>query len=190
MKIFFGILFFLTFIGQVQANVVLVDESADGDLSNSFTTPTYLDSLTAESYFVSGTMNRNDVWDTFSYDIAEGYQLQSLFIRNYTNTSVDSYWSGLCIDDGAYTPDCLEYINFSQTNIGLDLLQFDSAPGPQGSGLYFTSLSYATSGTTDSDFAAYELELVVSAVPVPAAVWLFGSGLLGLVGLAKRKARS
>ena len=27
----------------------------------------------------------------------------------------------------------------------------------------------------------------VSAVPVPAAVWLFGSGLVGLVGLARRK---
>lgn len=28
---------------------------------------------------------------------------------------------------------------------------------------------------------------VVSAVPVPAAVWLFGSGLLGLVGVARRR---
>ena len=28
----------------------------------------------------------------------------------------------------------------------------------------------------------------VNAVPVPAAVWLFGSGLLGLVGVARRKA--
>ncbi|PCJ83805.1 MAG: hypothetical protein COA54_14955 [Thiotrichaceae bacterium] len=27
----------------------------------------------------------------------------------------------------------------------------------------------------------------VSAVPVPAAAWLFGSGLLGLVGVARRK---
>ncbi len=27
----------------------------------------------------------------------------------------------------------------------------------------------------------------ISAVPIPAAVWLFGSGLLGLVGIAKRK---
>lgn len=39
----------------------------------------------------------------------------------------------------------------------------------------------------------YNLHLVgtigtaVSAVPVPAAVWLFGSGLLGLVGVARRK---
>ncbi len=31
--------------------------------------------------------------------------------------------------------------------------------------------------------------LSVSAVPVPAAAWLFGSGLLGLAGLAKRKVK-
>ena len=29
--------------------------------------------------------------------------------------------------------------------------------------------------------------VIVSAVPVPAAAWLFGSGLLGLVGMARRK---
>lgn len=33
------------------------------------------------------------------------------------------------------------------------------------------------------------LEGTVSTVPVPAAVWLFGSGLLGLVGVARRKSR-
>jgi hypothetical protein len=32
----------------------------------------------------------------------------------------------------------------------------------------------------------YDIE-IVSAVPVPAAVWLFGSGLLGLVGVARRR---
>jgi len=31
------------------------------------------------------------------------------------------------------------------------------------------------------------LEGTVSAVPVPAAVWLFGSGLMGLVGVARRR---
>jgi hypothetical protein len=34
-----------------------------------------------------------------------------------------------------------------------------------------------------------DASLEVSAVPVPAAVWLFGSGLLGLVGVARRKSR-
>lgn len=32
-----------------------------------------------------------------------------------------------------------------------------------------------------------DLRLELTAVPVPAAVWLFGSGLLGLVGVARRK---
>jgi hypothetical protein len=31
------------------------------------------------------------------------------------------------------------------------------------------------------------VSLAPSAVPVPAAVWLFGSGLLGLVGVARRR---
>ncbi len=40
-------------------------------------------------------------------------------------------------------------------------------------------------GDTSSAWAVHSGD--VSAVPVPAAVWLFGSGLLGLVGMARRK---
>jgi hypothetical protein len=42
---------------------------------------------------------------------------------------------------------------------------------------------------TFADLSGPELNMVVDiqAVPVPAAVWLFGSGLIGLVGLARRK---
>ena len=36
-------------------------------------------------------------------------------------------------------------------------------------------------------FAAGEIRGQVQVVPIPAAVWLFGSGLIGLVGLARRK---
>ena len=35
------------------------------------------------------------------------------------------------------------------------------------------------------DFATFDI--TVSAVPVPPAVWLFGSGLVGLIGVARRK---
>ena len=35
--------------------------------------------------------------------------------------------------------------------------------------------------------ANFNIRPEVSAVPVPAAAWLFGSGLIGLVGLARRK---
>ena len=50
--------------------------------------------------------------------------------------------------------------------------------------LYFDNSSFQLNGTTvlTADFG-------FQAVPVPAAVWLFGSGLLGLVGVARRKQR-
>lgn len=41
---------------------------------------------------------------------------------------------------------------------------------------------------SDSEFSSTDLvQINVSAVPLPAAAWLFGSGLLGLVGMARRK---
>lgn len=52
--------------------------------------------------------------------------------------------------------------------------------------LMFSSHSY------ESDYynETWQFDLTTSAVPVPAAVWLFGSGLLGLVGIAKRRKNS
>jgi hypothetical protein len=43
--------------------------------------------------------------------------------------------------------------------------------------------------TWGSAASADSYTLNVGAVPVPAAVWLFGSGLLGLIGVARRKVR-
>ncbi len=45
--------------------------------------------------------------------------------------------------------------------------------------------SYPSGAATSSLASAL---VSVSAVPLPAAVWLFGSGLIGLVGAARRKA--
>jgi len=44
--------------------------------------------------------------------------------------------------------------------------------------------------TWGSGASADSYTLNVGAVPIPAAAWLFGSGLLGLVGVARRKARA
>lgn len=45
---------------------------------------------------------------------------------------------------------------------------------------------WSISGTQPSDIGGSG-QFSVSAVPVPAAAWLFGSGLVGLIGLARRK---
>jgi hypothetical protein len=40
---------------------------------------------------------------------------------------------------------------------------------------------------SQSDWGVENVRMDVQVVPVPAAVWLFGSGLIGLVGIARRK---
>lgn len=45
-------------------------------------------------------------------------------------------------------------------------------------------------GLADESWGLDNVQVAVAPVPVPPAVWLFGSGLLGLVGIARRKARA
>ena len=60
--------------------------------------------------------------------------------------------------------------------------------GPGDYLIYGAASSYA-----DTNYGAYrapgsfDLTLTLTAVPVPPPVWLFGSGLLGLIGIARRK---
>ena len=57
----------------------------------------------------------------------------------------------------------------------------NSVPTYRTDGSYFQLSAYST---------GYTGSYLVQAVPVPAAVWLFGSGLLGLIGVARRKVRA
>lgn len=68
-----------------------------------------------------------------------------------------------------------------------DLLTLKGAGRLSGNGFDTTDAiwSFSTRSLNSYDMS---IETVITAVPVPAAVWLFGSGLLGLVGVARRKA--
>ena len=56
---------------------------------------------------------------------------------------------------------------------------FDATPGK-----YFVSF-FGFADTSAPQLGQYGIE--ISQVSVPAAVWLFGSGLLGMIGIARRK---
>ena len=76
-----------------------------------------------------------------------------------------------------------EVVTFDITGIAsltANDFNFWAAPGG-GNGPFLSATKWQDTGfdQQDSDW--------VGAVPVPAAVWLFGSGLLGLVGIARRK---
>ena len=55
---------------------------------------------------------------------------------------------------------------------------------------YTFDLFFAERHTTQSNFRIDTSIQLQQAVPIPAAAWLFGSGLIGLVGISKRRQRS
>lgn len=79
-----------------------------------------------------------------------------------------------------------EDLVYTITAAGLTASDFNffATPGP-GAGNAGPFLSVARFQSTGPD--PFDGSDFVGAVPVPAAVWLFGSGLLGLVGIARRK---
>ncbi|HUT41895.1 MAG TPA: VPLPA-CTERM sorting domain-containing protein [Gammaproteobacteria bacterium] len=72
-------------------------------------------------------------------------------------------------------------LNFTLDNGDEFYLMAALSAGADGAGA--SALSWST---LTMEFDTPEL-LAASAVPLPAAVWLFGTGLLGLVGIARRK---
>lgn len=62
------------------------------------------------------------------------------------------------------------------------------ASGDSGFGSGLKQFSSSTNIVEDRDeHMVFSIEGAVSNVPVPASVWLFGSGLFGLIGVARRK---
>lgn len=118
--------------------------------------------------------------------------------------------NGTSLNNGGFTADYV-YSNFTLGNSSdqiifsegtNELLRFDYSSGfvANGSSMKLLSESmlagnYAasTSAYGDGDFGTpgtegtYAFSVAPSAVPLPSALWLFGSGLMGLIGLTRRK---
>jgi len=122
----------------------------------------------------SNTMTENndtfnwDGWDSFSINVAAGDMLDFIFTSDNASalTPVDNTGSvnlvGLGIMESTDTSDLvLAYNdNYLLTGPGMD---------------------------ADYDDMLVRAEFIPTAVPLPAAVWLFGSGLIGLIGMARRR---
>ena len=122
----------------------------------------------------SNTMTENndsfnwDGWDSFSINVAAGDILDFSFTSD--NAS-------------ALTP----VDNASDTNLrGLGIMTSTMTPDL----VLVYNDNVETSGPwTDSDYddMLVRAQFIPTAVPLPAAVWLFGSGLIGLIGMARRR---
>jgi len=104
------------------------------------------------------------------------------FLDLYIGTGTEQ--ATVNIDGDIFTKDAIG----SSGDGGYANLSLLSLGGKVGQNILFTADSgaqFRDDGTNDYAFAGIE----VSAVPIPAAAWLFGSALIGLIGFSKRKSR-
>jgi hypothetical protein len=134
----------------------------------------YIDALTLQQQTI-GADDLGNTW-SFSFDAKQG---------DITGTSSASAWIR-AIDGG----NSLGEGRLDTTSMGVNWGSYALAlyidPTWNGMTLEFgvnnAATSYTMSGVYYDNFNLSE----TPAVPVPAAVWLFGSGLLGLIGVARR----
>lgn len=96
--------------------------------------------------------------------------LDSVMVRGHKHdgSTLNQVFDLNIIPDGAGGHEDFEMFVFDNTWKGLSFVEFGPANGPSRNIFYIDNIVYET--------------------PIPAAVWLFGSGLIGLIGFARRKA--
>ncbi len=139
--------------------------------------------------FVDGTCNSifpGCVTSAFTFQnatdafAASNALLNQVFLGAYDDLSVDTFG---CDPNGIY---CTAYTPYNRT--GNDLSLANAYNLASGSDPVFTTIAslggtFGTTGFMNNTVWA----VWTPTVPVPAAVWMFGSALVGLVGLGRRK---
>ena len=122
---------------------------------------------------------------TVVYEKVELFQTETFFTDIFEITDAGNYKATLT-DFNFLAPMELTGMNVTTATELLGSLvkpgsfTFDAAPGEY----YVSFFGLAGKPSVPSQ---YGIEISQVVVPVPAAVWLFGSGLLGLIGIARRK---
>jgi len=181
------------------ANAALVNYTITGDVifagTNSFglndndiiTATGTIDTSSLASQLSSGSLLGGDAVGTIYFDASSG----NTMTINVGNTVFDASHDG-SFADGGYP-----YLAFGIPGDGV-LHDFNifAEMGINGAPEDFSSFNLGFNDSTHAISDPYTIYgewrptvafSSASPVPVPAAVWLFGSGLLGLMGFARRK---
>lgn len=132
------------------------------------------------------------IYTSSSDDVSTGFAPVSGDVTNGVLTldlsSWTVWWNGTNFNQGSSSSlgaaeRCYVTINTTKCSTAIIVDTFDELTGEFSA--HWDAL--ALGGATNGELYNWNITGTVSAVPVPAAVWLFGSGLIALAGLAKRK---
>ena len=123
--------------------------------------------------------------NTVVYDKVELFQTQKFFTEQFEISEAGSYMATLTnfdfpasmIDTGMSVVTTTQLLG---SLIAPGSFNFNATPGKYSVGFFGIA-----DPDTDSQFGQYGIE--ISQIPIPAAVWLFASGLLGLVVVSRNK---
>jgi hypothetical protein len=166
------------------------------DLQGTMNASMYLDDPNDPGYNYYNLTNQFD----FSID-GSGNVLVSVFKENSTNVfwgggyttggtmkygASSMMWDGNMPNENVYFT--LAFNANTMSGNADQMVYGDCAPtGLMGGADPMTGDMCMTGHLAGGTMRGVPLSLVISAVPVPAAVWLFGSGLVGLIGVARRR---
>ena len=194
----------VTFAGGYTENGTYISDPS----SNYFTNVTigasgYWTGGAGDKFFISGNFvnnsTQNTLWNTYAASlILNGSGSQNLYLAGSDLGAVNAgyqdnfSWAdfslaagdSLNVFDGNSDPNAALYVGGFSLGGGLDQLtsinsDYNIYYNPNVAGnAYLGGKTYALNGS------GY---LIPAVVPLPPALWLFGSGLLGLIGIARRK---
>lgn len=186
------IMFFMTLSGKAGSSPVGYDESVSGDISLFQGDPVFgfdigLNTITGSASASAISPVFLSDFDNFAFIVPQGSILTSI-IYEFSNV-VTGGPGGVNTRYGFYEDSVLNSVFAQQVTpeFHTSPVSFNLASLPFNSGTYSTNQSFgfpSGSGTASWD---YTLTFEVQAVPIPAAAWLFVSGLIALTGLSRRK---
>ncbi len=149
-----------------------------------FSGPSIISGISNGTVTKSGTDSLVAIWDEYNLEHDDADDINVLSGISWSvGTPLDGWLGDAFLDDG------------SQMEIGfisLDTSLYSNRdyralpPDPSSTDLaFFTIEEFDSLGNTT--FLGLGRLNAVQVVPIPAAAWLFGSGLLGLIGFSKRK---
>ena len=125
-------------------------------------------------------------WDSSIIDLQGG-----LAGLNITFIGDQNFGTGPTLGAGTLSFGVASLFGDPNANFDIATLTFDAVmpggPITAGVDVSLTDVWSDYDSNTNMTPTGVGSEITINAVPVPAAVWLFGSGLLGLVGMARRR---